>query len=96
MTIYILDFTKLTQCEIIFKRETNEVNVRSKRHVNEASKHMTIEQLRRIQENSYRSECLNYDYNPSSIDYMLNDKLSKQWQVENDRLINEYNEVNNG
>lgn len=66
--------------------------MRSKRNINEASKYMTIEQLRRIQENGYRSECLNYDYYPSSVDYMLNDKLSKQWQRENERIINEYNE----
>ena len=32
--------------------------MRNKRRVNEASKYMTIEQLKRIQENSYRSECL--------------------------------------
>ena len=65
--------------------------MRNKRRVNEASKYMTIEQLKRIQENSYRSECLSYDYEPHSIDLMLVNKLSKQWEVENDRLLEQYN-----
>ena len=66
--------------------------MRSKRHMNEANKYMTIEQLKRIQENSYRSECLSYDYEPHSIDLMLISKLQATWQRENERLINEYNQ----
>jgi hypothetical protein len=65
--------------------------MRSKKRVNEANKHMTIEQLKRIQENSYRSECLSYDYDQKSIDLMLINKLSKQWEVENNRLLEQYN-----
>ena len=65
--------------------------MRSKKRINEASKHMTIEQLKRIQENDYRSECLNYDYEPHSIDLMLINKLSKQWEVENNRMLEQYN-----
>lgn len=65
--------------------------MRSKKRVNEASKHMTVEQLKRIQENSYRSKCLNYDYEPHSIDLMLINKLSKQWEVENNRMLEQYN-----
>jgi len=76
----------------MFKRRKQGAVMRNKKRVNEASKFSTIEQLRRIVENGYRSECLNYDYNPESVDYMLNDKLSKQWQIDNERLINEYNE----
>ena len=70
--------------------------MRSKKRVNEASKHMTIEQLKRIQENSYRSECLSYDYEPHSIDLMLINKLSKQWEVENTRLLEQYNNESRG
>lgn len=65
--------------------------MRRKKHVNEANKHMTIEQLKRIQENSYRSECLNYDYDPHSIDLMLINKLSKQWEVEQAKMIEQFN-----